>query len=217
MRSFDPEVAETILRFAGDKDVFWDVGANKGTCAYRIAAALPTCRIVAIEPQRTMQELLQHNLGILASGRYEIFAVGIGEQGGQFSLFIEVANQGRATLIGMTDPHRSESVEIATAKTIADRSAFGWPTLVKIDVEGFEISVIRSLAEAFRTRAVRCCVFECHPAYERDYEEIKRLLADCGYYLYAIAKTSLSTSLVPAESLRRGSTDYAIVRDDLRS
>lgn len=219
MKNFDPEVTEVIQRFAaGDhRDVFWDIGANKGACSYHVASTFPTCRIVAIEPQRDLQAMLARNLSVLALGRYELFPVGVGQTPGQFELMVPFGNRGRATLIGSSvrDSHTTETISVLTAKEIKDQSKFGWPTIVKIDVEGFESSVIKSLSPAFECRGIRCCVFECHEAYAADYSEVRRMVEGYGYQLYAIKKTVFSTSLVPAEALVRGSTDYAIVRDDL--
>ena len=49
LRNFDPEVAEIILKFADNssEEIFWDIGANKGTLSYQIARKLPKAKIVA--------------------------------------------------------------------------------------------------------------------------------------------------------------------------
>ena len=110
---------------------------------------------------------------------------------------------------------RTEVVPVTTAAAVRELSAFGWPTIVKIDVEGFEPSVIRSLEPAFAGARVRCCVFECHPPEAAGYAAIRACTEKHGYSLHAIHKTAFSTTLVPAPVLVPGSTDYAIVRHDL--
>lgn len=219
LRNFDPEVTEVIERFGtGDeRDVFWDVGANKGACSYEIATILRKARIVAIEPQRAMQALLRRNLEAVARGRHEIHPVGIGETAGNFEIFIPDGNSGAASMVAHRPGRqgRVERVEVDTAQGILQRSRYGWPTLVKIDVEGFEPSVIRSLEPAFASGSVRCCVFECHAGESAGYQSIRQCTERHGYRLHAIRKSAFATRLVPAAELAAGATDYAIVRRDL--
>lgn len=219
MRNFDPEVGEVLRRFADGhhRDVFWDIGANKGACAYQIASALPECKIVAVEPQLDLQRLLESNLHIVAPGRHELFTVGIGEKPGQYEMVIPLANRGRATLMcrDIDEPHDKRVISVITAEALKEQSQYGWPTLVKIDVEGFEESILRSLLPAFRRWFVKCCVFECHRDQAESYSEIRAMMEMLGYRLYAISKTPFSTRLIATGELVRRSTDYAIVREDL--
>lgn len=219
MKHFDPEVTEIIERFsAGDStDVFWDIGANKGACSYEIATALPLSKIVAIEPQQEMTGLLEKNLAVLAPGRHEVLSVGIGETAGRFNIIVPSGNRGRASLIHKERGGQTftEAVQIITGEDIARQSRFGWPTLVKIDVEGFEPSVMRSLEPAFVTGKVRCCVFERHPTDDDDFGGIISNIERYGYRVYAIRKNAFSTWLVSSPTILPGSTDYAIVRNDL--
>lgn len=219
MHNFDPEVTEIIERFSvGDEnDVFWDIGANKGACSYEIASALNMCRIVAIEPQYEMRELLESNLQTLAPGRHEIFSVGIGEVPGHFDIVIPNGNRGQASLIvnKINDGNLIEAIEVVTAVTLEKQSQYGWPTIIKIDVEGFEPSVIKSLEPAFECRRVRCCVFECHSTEATGFENIRNTTEKFGYHIYAIQKTIFTTTLTPTLALVKDATDYAIIRDDL--
>lgn len=218
LSNFDPEVSEILLRFASreDHEVFWDIGANKGTCAYQIASALPKCKIIAIEPQIELQPLLTNNLRLVAPGRHELFSVGIGEKPGQYEMIVPLGNTGRATLTnyGANEPHDTQTITVVTAESLKEQSQHGWPTLVKIDVEGFEASVISSLVPAFQSKHVKCCVFECHRNQAASYNKIRVMAQESGYNLYAITKTPFTTKLIAASQLIRHSTDYAIVRKD---
>jgi len=219
LKNFDPEVTEIIERFSAgdDTDVFWDIGANKGACSYEIATSLPLSKIVAIEPQQSMSDLLVRNLDLLAPGRHEVFPVGIGPTAGHSKLTIPSGNRGRASLVqnGNIDDSFTELVELATGEQVVRRSRYGWPTLIKIDVEGFEASVMESLEIGFLRGQIRCCVFECHKEECAGFETIRSNMERFGYRIYAIHKTAFSTLLVPAPRIVSGATDYAIVRADL--
>jgi FkbM family methyltransferase len=218
MRSFDPEITEVLRRFANPdgEDVFWDVGANKGVLCYTVAAALPHCKVVAIEPQSGMTRLLKDNLETVAPGRHEVFAVGIGERPGSFELVIPPGNLGHGSLLAAKEADSIlEKVEVVTAEAIRRRSRFGWPSILKIDVEGYEPAVIRSMQAAFTSRTIRCCAFECHATETRGFEQIRAATEPSGYRAHAITKTPLSTRLIPTTALVRRATDYALIRDDL--
>lgn len=53
---FDPEVSEILHRISKDdnEQVFWDIGANKYMCSYDFSYLLPNAKIVAIEPQTSL-------------------------------------------------------------------------------------------------------------------------------------------------------------------
>jgi FkbM family methyltransferase len=218
MRNFDPEISEVLQSFASPRgdDVFWDIGANKGTLSYAMAAALPRARIVAIEPQSAMSRPLRQNLQILARARHEVFTVAIGERPGRLELVIPLHNRGHAALAVEREPGcLFEQVEVVTADSVRRLSRYGWPNIVKIDVEGFEAEVIRSLHPAFSSRHIRACVFECLSDQAGGFGQIRCATEPWGYQLYAIRKTPFSTRLVPTVQLARPATDYVLVREDL--
>lgn len=219
LKSFDPEVSEVLcaVGVASDRQVMWDIGANKGACAYALATALPRCQVVLIEPQATLSRLLEHNMRELAPGRFELHAVGVGVEEATLELVIPGDNKGRASLVlevGNEDC-RKVMVQIHTAQQIAASSAFGWPTLVKIDVEGFEPQVFESLAPALAARAIEAIVFENHPSQREAFAQILSAVQGCGYRVLAIRKTALTTRLQACDAIVPAATDYAVIRDDL--
>ena len=222
LRGFHPEVVEAIVRFA-DKDaeeVFWDIGANKGACSYQVAYALPKCKTVAVEPQKDLIPNLSRNLQVVAEGRAEVFPVGIGEKSDISFLYIPKVNTGAASLLPPVEfPLELNGLEvrIETAEWVKRNSRFGWPTLVKIDVEGFEPNVIKSLVPAFETGLIKCCVFECKVSEKGSFQQINESLAGFGYKTYAIRKSIFSTWLEETSKLVTDVTDYALVRSAIAS
>jgi FkbM family methyltransferase len=219
LKSFDPEVSEVLcaVGLASERQVMWDIGANKGACAYAVATALPRSQVVLIEPQAALSELLQHNMQELAPGRFELHAVGVGIKEETLELVIPGDNKGRASLVldVGTEDCRKVMVPIRTAQQIAGNSAFGWPTLVKIDVEGFEPQVFESLAPALAERACEAIVFENHPWQSEAFGRILGIVRPCGYRVFAIRKSPFATQLQACEAIVPAATDYAVIRDDL--
>jgi FkbM family methyltransferase len=213
LRSFDPEVSEVIVSAAGSgEEVFWDVGANKGACSYAIAAALPRAKIVAIEPQARLAVNLVHNLQQVCPDRFEHYGVGISTTEETANLIIPGGNRGQATLHPgkVHADGASESVQLVTASTVAQRSKFGWPTLVKIDVEGHEPDVIESLTPALERKACKAIVFESHFGEREAFSAISARVTACGYDVFGILKTPFATRLVRATSQIPRVADYVI-------
>jgi FkbM family methyltransferase len=219
LKSFDPEVSEILCTVgsASEKSVFWDVGANKGACSYAVATSLPNCKIVLIEPQIAFTNLLNHNMSQLAPDRFEVHSVGIGIEEGEFQLAIPASNKGRATLVfdEATNNDPKISVKIKTANQIVESSAYGWPTLVKIDVEGFEPIIFQALMPAILSRTCEVIVFENHPDQVEALKVITDLVIPHGYKMFAIHKTPFTTKLIACAGVMKSATDYAVIRDDV--
>jgi FkbM family methyltransferase len=219
LKSFDPEVSEVLCAVgaASERQVMWDIGANKGACAYAVATVLPRSRVVLIEPQVALAELLAHNMQQLAPGRFELHAVGIGVKAETLELVVPCDNKGRASLVldvGAEDCCKL-MVPMRTARQVADDSAFGWPTLAKIDVEGFEPQVFASLAPALAERACEAIVFENQPCQDRAFAQILAVVRPCGYRVFAVCKSAFATQLRACNAIVPAATDYAVIRDDL--
>jgi FkbM family methyltransferase len=220
LKSFDPAVSEVLcaVGLPSERQVMWDIGANKGACAYAVATELPHSQVVLIEPQASLCALVEHNMRQLAPGRFESRAVGVGLRQEMLELVIPGNNKGRASLVLDVSDEKNCSkvmVPMRTAQQIADDSAFGWPTLVKIDVEGFEPQVFQSLAPALAERACEALVFENHAWQGEAFAQILCIVRPCGYRVFAIHKSAFSTQLRACEAVVPSASDYAVIRDDL--
>ncbi len=152
--------------FVGDGDLCFDIGANIGgrTAALRALGA----RVVAVEPQPSLQELLRqrfaHDSGVV------VVPKALGEREGTAELFVGEAH----TLATMSEEwiritqgsgrfasHRW-SRKLTVPVTTLDRliAEFGRPSFCKIDVEGFELQVLRGLHQP-----IRVISFEFTPEY----------------------------------------------------
>lgn len=219
IKSFDPEVAEVLEKACnlGEEEVFWDVGANKGACFSYLASRVPSLRVVAIEPQSSLEEINRWNLESVCADRHEYFRVGIGETEAELNLVIPESNLGRASLhihdINPGDEH--ELIKIKTAAQIAQASLFGWPTIVKIDVEGHEPQVFRSLEPCLESKRCKVIVFENHNTEADAFRSIQAITSAHGYDIHGVAKSPWSTRLISTEKQLGGVTDYAAIRRDL--
>lgn len=218
LRSFDPEVVEILDRACdtNSKEVFWDIGANKGACFCCMASKLPLLQIVAIEPQVSLSATNIINLESLCPNRYEYVKAGISDKEAELTLVIPGSNLGRASLHIQRSGHndKSEVIKIQTASQIANNSRFGWPTVVKVDVEGHEPQVFQSLAPCIASRTCKIIVFENHTSEAKAFDMIKSITEPNGYDIFGIQKSPWSTTLIPTKQQLLKVTDYAVIRRD---
>ena len=215
LRSFDPEVCEVLLAAGRDLDavVMWDVGANKGACSYAISRRLPGARVVAIEPQVGLEADVRFNLDQLCANRYRFVRAGIGAREETLELVIPASNTGKASLHsrGAREGDRVEQIQVVRAERVEQESGWGWPDLVKIDVEGHEAAVVGSLQAGLGCGQIKLIVFECHAHEHQQFSEIRAIADEAGYVVFGIRKNVFSTRLVYSPEHVKGMTDYVIV------
>jgi FkbM family methyltransferase len=138
---------DRMFSFIKADSVILDVGANIGMLTMPFARAAGRGHVWSFEPDPNNRARLAEHVGLNALGNVTVLPVGLGERSGSFELYKVVAsNSGMNRILQGTAadpalPHATIHVE---------RLDDLWPTLgaarldvMKIDVEGFEFSVLR--------------------------------------------------------------------------
>jgi FkbM family methyltransferase len=216
VHDYDAHVCDALVA-AADADepgVLWDIGANQGVCCYQMLRRLRGLKVVAIEPQAELYALLRHNLDRLAPDQYEAYCVGLGSQAETLTLTIEDGNRGHASLCQthMRDGSTSEQVRVETPSYVLEQSALGPPSVIKIDVEGFEDVVFEALGGYLSQWPTRAVVFESHLEGSKKFAAITDSLASAGYDVYRITKTLWQTRLCPLSDSTQPATDFVALR-----
>ncbi|MEM9345493.1 MAG: FkbM family methyltransferase [Planctomycetota bacterium] len=222
LRHFDPEVSDVLVAASRqDKpDTLWDIGANQGTSCYQLVNRLPKLRVVAVEPQVELYELLSQNLNQIASDRFEAYNVGLGSEAQHLELYVPTDNRGAGSLCKeKNEPEsNSETVSIVTPRMVLDQSSFGPPDLIKIDVEGYESVVITALADHLRDWSTRVIVFEAHNDSTPEFKSIIETLEGLDFELFRLTKSLYKTLLYPIGDRNHAASDFvALSRSAQRS
>jgi len=159
---------ESWLR-GGETCVLLDVGANHGAYAAYMHRLCPTARIYAFEPHPRIFAGLKLRAGALPG--VEAVNLAVSAAPGEVTLFDFAAadgstqaslDEGAVRLFGgETVAHQARATTIDAFMAERKLAAID---LLKIDTEGFDLSVLKGARAALRQRAIRAIQFEFIPA-----------------------------------------------------
>lgn len=174
----DWDTAQFITRFLREGDTFVDVGANIGLYtlpASRIVKA--TGRVIAIEPSPINRARLQENLTLNSISTVHVEPCALGETPGELSFSDEDA-LAHVELAGS-----GPKVPVKTFDSITPQTEIA---LMKVDVEGFELSVFRGAIQTMQAGHLPVILFEMnhsHLRYGVSAEDIFTFLRSTGYQI----------------------------------
>lgn len=157
--------------FLNKGDFCYDIGANLGN---RSEVFLDIgCKVLAVEPQPELVKYLYHKF----KDQIQIIPKAIGTQEGKADLYLSVdsplsslskewIDELKKGRFNQVDWNKSIEVELTTLDNLI--SKFGKPNFCKIDVEGYELEVLKGLSHKidiisfeftipeFKDRAIEC-------------------------------------------------------------
>ena len=169
-----------LLHFLKKEDVFFDVGANIG--AYSILAS-KVCGAYsyAFEPSKTTFEKLSNNVFLnRINSRTKLFNLGVSSKAEtvNFSKGFDTVNH-----ITSKELEYTEKIETTSLNLICEENSI-IPTLLKIDVEGFENEVIEGSDQFLRNDQLQAIIIELNGSGQRygfDEEKIHQKIVSYGF------------------------------------
>jgi FkbM family methyltransferase len=198
----DRKISEVIKRIVRPGDRVLDIGANLGLITLTMAKLVgQNGRVDSFEPNPSIHGLLSRSIerNNLKNIRLHTCALGV-EDGGTLTLTFPGHNAGMGTL---SRTHSDEGwsgvqVPVRTLSSLAAEFDFGGVRLMKIDVEGFEMEVLRGALPWLSASPPEAIVFESNETRnEGESDPVLSLLAERGYAFYSIPKELYSLRLAP--------------------
>jgi len=191
----------------------FDIGANIGYYALIESSLVGAggC-VLAIEPSPDNVKLLNRNLALNGCGNVQVLEMAVSDRGGRQSLHLShQSNLNTFHPTGSALPHlsdRSVDVETDTVPAIARRVGIK-PDLIRMDVEGHEVEVLRGLLPAIEAGEMAPMIlFETHLSrYSPDHDLAAplRALFAAGYRVPYLASTSeVGTTKIRERGYREG-------------
>jgi FkbM family methyltransferase len=173
LRNLDPagsvqweqKILELLISTVHEGDVVFDVGANVGLYSVLLAKAVGgRGQVIAFEPESECYQHLQENLKLNGLTNVRTFRKALGERRGEGKLYRGQENADSSLIappLGKDMGH--QLVEIVQGDQFAEAEALPIPRAVKIDVEGYEYSVILGLERTLAKPACELLCCEIHP------------------------------------------------------
>jgi FkbM family methyltransferase len=142
--------------FLAEGDTFLDVGANHGSFSIVAAGLLgQTGKIVAVEPQPQLANLLEKSLAANARCPYEIHRVACGDRNDTITFYIPHDSSGSAGIFPEFSAQSGEqelSVPLKRFDELVNWRDFPGQVFLKLDVEGSELLFFKGAIEMIRAR-----------------------------------------------------------------
>ncbi len=158
----EQDFLKALLSTLRPGDTFYDVGANYGLFSILVAKVLgDKGQVVAFEPDSQMCERLLANQGLNLVQGIRLFRKALGEEEKKEPLFASgslLARDGDLPAQSI-----AEVVDVVQGDRLVVTEKLPIPRAVKIDVEGFEFSVLRGLAQTLASPGCELLCCEVHP------------------------------------------------------
>jgi FkbM family methyltransferase len=175
---------QAVLRYAGEATSFWDVGANIGLFATLVREKNPALRVVSIEASTDHYHVLCRNWQLnpdnwiclhLAAGDHDGVIQLTRGHGGLDHIVEDGAQNGMA-----------ETRPLMTLDSIARMLGQDSIDVMKIDVEGAELGVLKGSSRLLERGAIKTLILEAD-GHEKRYgwkeKDVDDFLASKGYHL----------------------------------
>jgi FkbM family methyltransferase len=146
--TYEKGTIQLLHKFLKPGSAFLDIGANIGlmsSIASKIVGA--EGKVLSVEANPKTIEILQHNLALNYAGNVSIFPFALGSEKGTATLFENWnVNRGGASLLSQD---KQEGIDVPVEK-LDDIFENDKIDLIKIDVEGFELEVLKGGIELLK-------------------------------------------------------------------
>lgn len=175
---YERRFLEFLLERLGQGGAMLDVGANIGNHALFLSDKFD--QVHCFEPSPASLSLLRANLALNDMTNIHIHPVGLGSRSGTF-FFREVKdNLGLSKFVPTPDDTTSE-LRVVTGDQVVREKRIKDVRYVKIDVEGYELEVIRGLQKTI-SQFSPIVSFEYHGSTSNDFAKIKAALKEYDLY-----------------------------------
>lgn len=174
---FESDFLDVLSSSLREGDVFLDVGSSVGHFTVPMAKLVGTSGMaIAVEPEAGASAQLEANLGLNGFSNVRILKMALGDERAEAALSWERGSC-PSLLRGSTQHPEPVStsardgasglqfVRVEVGDQVMARERLPIPQAVKIDVEGYELQVIRGLSRTLGNAGCRLLCCEIHPSF----------------------------------------------------
>ena len=208
--SHEPVGTEVFLSILKDDMTVVEIGANIGYYTVQESCHRKLKRVIAIEPNPLSFELLKENVQINDCQDVSVFNMGISDVDGVRPFYISKhANSGSMT--AQAEYARKLDIPVAKLDTLMDRENIEHVDVIRMDVEGHEVSALRGMLETLKRDTPWICMEYHAPEIQADEREIfistlKALNYELKCFMFRSDDSPIFGQMLPRRSdvLKRG-------------
>lgn len=197
---YENDLVEQIVNICDKKEsgTLWDVGANIGSVVLPVLSKTEGWSAVCFEPSPKIVSKLHANVSLNVDMKDDITIIqaALGDRQGFTDFF--VSNESENTGVGSmmlshNNSNKSIKVYCSTGAKIKTKKVADIPDIVKIDVEGFELEVLRGMGRILEQNDMALILeYEPYRLQERGYsiEKINSLLSEYQFDISYISSSN---------------------------
>jgi FkbM family methyltransferase len=203
--SSEPHLANYIENFLRPGMIFFDIGAHIGEFSLRAAKSVgPTGQVHSFEPQPEIAAVLRKNFTHAKLKNLTLKECVLSNKSGTVSFSVRTGFASSSIASPGDDPRITRTIQVA-ATTLDEYvlESGASPNLMKIDVEGAEMLVLRGAEDLLslppELAPVICFEYSSsnYSAFGFSTEDVRRLLARKGYSLFALDSQGAHPAVEP--------------------
>jgi FkbM family methyltransferase len=172
-----------LLHLLRQGDLMVDVGANVGT--YTVLAASTGANVIAIEPLPSTRQHLERNIALNAFGAVvEVVPCAMGSKRGHVRITSDLGTMNHI----LRDQDDDASALLVAVRTLDDVVGNQRATVIKIDVEGHELEVLKGAVSTLSRNDVLAVIAESNDISSHSgvtESVLKTALRDLGFHPYS--------------------------------
>jgi FkbM family methyltransferase len=181
---FEPETVDAVKAFLRPGGTFVDVGAHVGFFSLLGAKLVGGAgRVIAVEPDPGNAESLRRNLELNQYDQVHVEQVALGAEAGTAELYI-AEDSGQHSLLARSG--KSVSVEVRTLDELWTAADMPPLDVIKIDVEGAELDMLRGAKETLRRWPRVVVLMDIHPRLGVSPAEVLDALSEVGLEVFHV-------------------------------
>lgn len=185
----EDSTSDTVDRLLQPGMSFVDLGANEGYFSVMASRRVgPEGRVIAIEPQPRLQEVVQKNLELNQCQNAQLETIAVSDKADEVEFFLSPEMNTGSSGFTRSTRYKVPTVKVQTMPLAQAFAKFGVETVdvMKVDIEGHEYEAILGSKEVFEQKRVHHLILELHPwiLEKRDLkaDDITDFLKSCGYH-----------------------------------
>jgi len=194
--TYEKEMTAALRSLLSKNAVFVDIGANEGWFSLEAARlAGPKGKVLACEPQERLWPVILKNVALNGLSNVQLIPCAVADRHGDGVINLYPSTNTGSSHIGGTTRRweKTQATKLLPLYSILD--GIGQTVdLIKIDVEGYEMEVLRS-AGAHLGSSIRKLVVEVHPGPLKNLgssaEEVGQYLWDHGYRMRVVESVAV--------------------------